>query len=56
MAPTVKVVIGRPRNGETSAVTGSYAKAISDAVGAGTILSISTCKKGSTIVATIVLS
>jgi hypothetical protein len=57
MAPTVKVVKARlPKNSETSATSGSYSKAVSDAVGAGTIIGFSTTKAGSYIIATIILS
>jgi len=55
MAVVTKIVKMRlPKNGETSASAGTFAKAITDAVGAGTVDAVSTCKAGSWIIATIV--
>jgi hypothetical protein len=45
-----------PKDGETSATAGTYAKAVNDAIGAGTVVSITSAKQGSYIVTTIVLS
>jgi hypothetical protein len=57
MVFTTKIVKMRlPRDGETSGDAGTYAKAVNDAIGAGTVESISTIKIGRYIVATIILS
>jgi len=56
MAVVTKIVKMRlPKNGEVSTDAGSYAKAVTDAVGASTLDAISTCKAGSWIIATIVM-
>jgi len=57
MATTTKIVKMRlPRNGETSGTAGTFAKAVNDAIGAGTVESVSTVKTGSYIIATIIIS
>ena len=57
MVFTTKIVKMRlPKDAETSATAGTYAKAVNDAIGAGTVQSITSCKAGSYIVTTIVLS
>lgn len=55
-SPTVKIVKMRiPKNGETSAVNGSYAKAVSDAIGNTTaaLTHTESVKTGAYIVTTI---
>jgi len=57
-SPTVKIVKTRiPINGETSAIAGSYAKSVSDAIGNTTaaLTKIDSVKAGSYIVTTIYL-
>lgn len=57
MATTTKIVMGSPRDGETSAVSGSLAKKINDiTTGATTIHAVSLAKKGRLIVACVVYS
>lgn len=57
-SPTVKIIKMRlPINGEVSTTAGSYAKAVSDAVGntAAALTQIDTVKAGSYIIATVTL-
>ena len=57
-SPTVKIVkLRAPQNGETSAATGSFAKAISDAIGNTTaaLTQVAVSKSGAYQVATIIL-
>jgi hypothetical protein len=57
LANTTKIVkMKLPKNGETSGTAGTFAKAVNDAIGADTIESVSTCKAGSYIIATIIVS
>jgi hypothetical protein len=56
MATTTTIVkMKLPKNGETSATAGTFAKAVNDVTtGAATVESVSTCKAGSYIIATII--
>jgi hypothetical protein len=54
LTQTIRMKI--PKNGETSAVSGSYAKAINDAITGATTVRLTTIRKGKYIVATIFTS
>jgi hypothetical protein len=54
MASTTIIVKKRiPHNGETSALAGSYAKAVNDAVAGAATIDIASVKSGSYIITTI---
>ena len=54
MATTTEIVMGRPRDGETSASAGTLAKKINDITTGATTFELALAKKGSLIVAVIV--
>jgi hypothetical protein len=56
MVFTTKVVkMKLPLNAETSGTASTYSKAVNDAIGAGTVDAITSCKQGRYIITTIVI-
>jgi len=54
MATTTEIVIGTPRDGETSATAGTLAKKINDITTGATTFQVSICVKGRRVYAIIV--
>ena len=54
MATTTKTVIGIPKDGESSATSGSFCKKINDITTAATTYQFAIAKKGSRMVAVVV--
>ncbi len=53
MATTTKIVIGIPKDGETSATDGSFAKKINDITTGATTYQVNICVKGRKVYAAI---